>query len=423
MVMAFAEGPEPPVPGPCAPSREPGPAPVNARPGGAPLLPRPHSPEPRPPSEPERERGVERHLDRLYPPAPGGLDVWLPGGHAGDLSAETEQALDRRLHRALAAPVRHVVEAGGKRWRPALLTRIIELLGGDGERFGVLAAALELAHTGSLVVDDVQDGSTTRRARPAAHEVYGLPAALTAGTCAYFAFDHAIGLCAPDDPELRGRTCEVVLAALRAAHAGQALDIQGHGRELEQAVATGDNRPLLELVLATHRLKTGALVGACCRIAALTAGAGPALERALLQWGTALGTAYQITDDVADLCGVTDRNGTPTKRVAEDLRNGKVTLPLAHAVTLLPRPTAEALWAAVRGGDATEADVRAARTALLDCGAVAASEDHADRLHTDAWRTLEPLLPRTVDATRLRTAGRRAVFDGLGSEGRPPDGP
>ncbi|MER7769223.1 polyprenyl synthetase family protein [Kitasatospora sp. NPDC096140] len=352
---------------------------------------------------------IGHHLDRLCPPAPAGLAVWLPDGHRSGLPADTAQALDRRLHRALAEPVRHMVEAGGRRWRPALLLQIVDLLGGDGDRFGVLAAALELAHTGSLVVDDVQDGSALRRARPAAHEVYGLPAALTAGTSAYFAFDRAVGLCAPDDPALQGRMREVLLAALRAAHAGQALDIQGHRREMDQALAAGDSGPLRRLVLATHRLKSGALVGACCEIAAIAAGADAAVSRALLDWGTAIGTAYQVADDVADLRGVTDDRGTLTKNVAEDLRNGKVTLPLAHAATLLPRPAAEALWTTVRDGGAPEADIHAARDALLRCGAVTASERDADRLCADAWRTLAPLLPATPDTARLRTLGHHAV--------------
>ncbi|MEU9044721.1 MULTISPECIES: polyprenyl synthetase family protein [unclassified Kitasatospora] len=357
----------------------------------------------------EADRGIERYLDRLCPPAPGGLAVWLPDGHGGGLSADTAHALDRRLHQALAEPVRHMVDAGGQRWRPTLLMRIVDLLGGDGDRFGVLAAALELAHTGSLVVDDIQDGSTMRRAKPAAHAVYGLPAALNAGTCAYFAFDRAIGLCAADDPALQGRMREALLAALRAAHAGQALDIQGHHHELDRALAAGDNGPLLELVLATHRLKSGALVGACCQIAAIAADAGPALNRALLDWGSAIGTAYQIADDVADLRGVTGEDGTLTKHVAEDLRNAKVTLPLAHAVTLLPRPTAEALWTTIRDGDAAEADMHEARHTLLACGAVDASERDADRLCADAWRALEPLLPPGPDTARLHAIGRGAV--------------
>ncbi|MGW4893202.1 polyprenyl synthetase family protein [Kitasatospora sp. NPDC004240] len=386
-------------------------APLVGRSSGAPGVPRPQAPETEDGTDHGGEHGIEQHLNRLCPPTPGGLAVWLPAGHGGDLSAAAAHALDRRLHRALAEPVRHLVDAGGRRWRPTLLTRIVDLLGGDGERFGVLAAALELAHTGSLVIDDIQDGSTMRRAKPTAHEVYGLPGALNAGTCAYFAFDRAVTLCAPEDPALQGRLREVILAALRAAHAGQALDIQGHRHEMEQALATRDNGPLLELVLATHRLKSGALVGACCQVAAIAAGAEAALGRALLHWGTALGTVYQITDDVADLRGVTDEGGALTKQVAEDLRNGKVTLPLAHAVALLPRATAEELWATIRDGDATEAAIHTARNTLLECGAVTASERDADRLYAEAWRTLEPLLPRALDAAHLHAAGRSAVHD------------
>ncbi|MFI6056199.1 polyprenyl synthetase family protein [Streptomyces violascens] len=343
---------------------------------------------------------INHHIDRLCPSAPSdSCAAWLPPGHLrGAVGADTP-ALARRLHRALTVPVRHLTEAGGQRWRPVLAWEAIGLLGGDSEHCGQLIAASELLHTGSLIVDDVQDASPVRRGRPAVHMVFGVPTAVNAGTAAYFLWDRAVQLAFPDDAARCGELRAVVLAALRAAHAGQALDLQGHGEEMDQAVAGGNRHAALELVRVTHRLKSGSPVSAAMESAAVVTGAGPELRGALGAFGSAVGTAYQIADDVADLRGVT-RAGVATKRATEDLRSGKVTMPLAHAAIRLPQHRLNRLWQQVRDGTGSATAVAEACQELEACGAVAACLAEADQIVGDQWTRLEPLLPST-DHDRL----------------------
>ncbi|MFI0240620.1 polyprenyl synthetase family protein [Streptomyces sp. NPDC016845] len=338
-------------------------------------------------------RRIDHHIDRLCPHAPADASrTWLPPGHATGVGHVSEGALAHRLNRSLTAPVRHLTDAGGRRWRLALAWEAITLLGGDSERCGPLVAALELLHTGSLIVDDVQDSSPLRRGRPAAHTVFGVPAALNAGTAAYFLWERAIQLSFPDDAacgaELRG----LLVAALRAAHVGQALDLQGHRQEMDQAVADRDQRTVLDLVRLTHSLKSGAPVAACLETAGVVTRAGPPLREALRAFGSAVGTAYQIADDVADLRGVT-LGGALTKQVAEDLRAGKVTMPLAHAVERLPHQRLKLIWRQVRDGTGSTAAVSEACRRLEACGAVRACRDELVRTVDGAWKRLEPLLP------------------------------
>ncbi|MEH0450208.1 polyprenyl synthetase family protein, partial [Streptomyces sp. B21-102] len=139
------------------------------------------------------------------------------------------------------------------------------------------------------------------------------------------------------------------LSALRAAHAGQGLDLEGHREEMDAAVAAGRGQQVLDLVRLTHRLKSGAPVRACMETGALLAGAGPDVLAAMGSFGEVVGTSYQIVDDVLDLEGVV-RRGKATKRAGEDLFNGKVTLPLAHAVDLLPPTQMKRLWNGLRDG-------------------------------------------------------------------------
>ncbi|QIP82781.1 polyprenyl synthetase family protein [Streptomyces sp. Tu 2975] len=323
----------------------------------------------------------------------------------------TPKTLDRageRLHQALVEPVRYLVEAGGTRWRPQLLLSVIDLLGGDSTRYLPLAAAMELMHTGSLMVDDVQDEARLRRGRASAHTVFGAAITLNAGTAAYFTFDHALRITLPHDAALRSAVYETCLGALRAAHAGQGLDLAGHRTEMDASVATGRGREVLELVRVTHRLKSGAPVRACMEAGALLAGADLKMRATIGAFGEAVGTSYQIIDDVLDLQGVI-RRGTATKQAGEDLFNGKVTMPLAHAVELLDQPQMRKLWRGLRDGRATGRRVRRAIAVLRACGALQASTNEAHTTLERSWEPLADLIGNSEKAHSLWTMASQAV--------------
>ncbi|MFC8957388.1 polyprenyl synthetase family protein [Streptomyces sp. NPDC057101] len=332
---------------------------------------------------------LELALDALYAAQPGQAVTGQLCASDGFPAGLSEMA-GRRLHEALVQPVRYVVEAGGARWRPQLLLAVIDMLGADSARFGPLAAAMELMHTGSLMIDDVQDRAVLRRGRVPAHAVFGLATTLNAGTAAYFAFDQVLRS-VDDDPVLRSAMYQVMLGALRSAHAGQGLDLQGHRAEMDVAAATGRAQEVLDLVRLTHRLKSGAPVRACMEAGALLAGAAPQLQAALGSFGDAVGTSYQVIDDVLDLDGVV-RGGQVTKKVGEDLFNGKVTMPLAHAVGLLPRREMQRLWKGVRNGRASAWRVRRAAAALRACGALQVSRDEAYTAVRREWANVTGLV-------------------------------
>ncbi|MFD8980229.1 SDR family NAD(P)-dependent oxidoreductase [Streptomyces sp. NPDC059564] len=352
-------------------------------------------------------------IERLCPARPRpGLSAELLATTAVSCGPYAAERLDRRLHAALVAPVRHLLDGGGRRWRPRLMAAAIEALGADSRPYGPLMAACELIHTGSLMIDDIQDEAPLRRGRPAAHLVHGAATVINAGTAAYLGMDRAIHLALPDDPPLRTAVYEAYLGGLRAAHAGQALDLQGHHLEMDHYLREGDSGTLLELLTLTHRLKSGAAVGALFEIAALVAGATPAQRRALAVLGEAVGVGYQITDDIADLEGV-HHDGVLTKRAAEDLHNARVTFPLAHAAALLPRREAVALWQQITAG-LDEAGAARVVKEIEACGALDQCVREAGRLLNEAWAQAEDLLPATPARDRLRqmctaTVHRRRV--------------
>ncbi|MFE5869080.1 polyprenyl synthetase family protein [Streptomyces roseifaciens] len=372
-------------------------------------------------------RITRAEVRRFYPDTADPLVLGALAGLEGH--APLDEASSREVHAGLVLPVRHLADLGGKSWRSFASACVMALFCEAGDRYRPLMAVTELLHTGSLIVDDVEDASPMRRGGPTVHEVFGTPTAINAGTAAYFVFDRVADDVLPDDPALRLRVHRAYLRALRAGHAGQALDIAGHEQAMDTAVATGDASVLLQRLHSTHRLKSGLPVRMFAEASALLTGAGEAETAAVGAYFEALGVAYQISDDVADLRGIgTVRRGgrrRAAKRVAEDLLNGKVTVPLAHAVPLLPPDRLRAVWESVRGGRATPRTAEAVAAVLTECGAVDAARAQARALLEEAWPALDRALPPTMPKAILRGLGwyaaeREDDVPDPAADGRPP---
>jgi geranylgeranyl pyrophosphate synthase/predicted secreted hydrolase len=358
---------------------------------------------------------IEQYTRRAYTIAREEAAAVYPTRPGDDLSALTgtedgpalDEATRRRLHDLLVQPVHHLLDVPGRAWRPYAALAVLCLFGIDPEPYRPLTAAPELLHTASMIIDDIQDDSLLRRGRAPVHKLIGTSAAITTGTTAYFAFGPVLERIPQSDPATMLRVHRIFLRALRAGHAGQALDLAGHRETFDHAVATGDNHRLLEQIRTAHRLKTGVPVRCIAEAAAVLAGATEAQIQAVGHYFEAVGTAYQISDDVADLDGVStaeDRRQDRTPKVpAEDLRNGEVTYPVAHAITLL-NPTdrgrlRDALYLQTPAG--------AARAAALitHSGALTACLAETHEMIDQAWTILGPLLPPTQHKAMINALG------------------
>jgi geranylgeranyl pyrophosphate synthase len=196
------------------------------------------------------------------------------------------------LTAGVSAPVWTLADRGGGRWRPAISRLAFEAAGGAPPAPDAICQVAELLHTGSLIIDDIQDGAAARRGGPAVHALYGTPAAINAANAAYFRALEALRGALPDC--LRLRALDMLSEELFRAHLGQALDLA-----LGAHMRHGTVRVAHYLLLA--RAKTGALVRIAARLGAITAAAGPSAEAALGDWASELGVAYQIRNDLDDL--------------------------------------------------------------------------------------------------------------------------
>jgi geranylgeranyl pyrophosphate synthase len=216
-----------------------------------------------------------------------------------------ELALERHLPEAstlptrLHAAMRYAVLGGGKRLRPVLVYAAGRALGAPMARLDAPACALELIHAYSLVHDDLpaMDNDDLRRGQPTCHKAFDEATAILAGdalqTLAFrvLAVDESL---APD-PAARLHMIEVLATASgsRGMAGGQSLDLEAEGRDLD----------LIELE-NIHIHKTGALIRAAVRLAALCAEQGePDLVQRLEHYGACVGLAFQIRDDILDVEG------------------------------------------------------------------------------------------------------------------------
>lgn len=328
----------------------------------------------------------------------------LAGTHDGTRLDDTAPA---RLHQALVAPVLHLLDNPGRSWRPYISATVLGLLGTDPEPYRALTAATELMHTSALIVDDIQDGSLTRRGRPSVHEVFGTAETITSGTLGYYTFDPLFQRVPQADAPTMLRIYQLYLRAMRAGHAGQALDLAGHHAAFDEAVESGDPRPLLEQIRTTHRLKTGRLVRCTAEITAILAGADEPQLAAISRYFEDVGIAYQISDDVIDLYGQVSpdeyRQGITVRSPAEDLATGTVTYPVAHATGLLGKADRKRLHTALQAR--TDAGAIEASDLLMRSGALDVCLTEARTLVDHAWQTLDPLLPPTLHKVMVRALG------------------
>ncbi|HLW86904.1 MAG TPA: polyprenyl synthetase family protein [Terriglobales bacterium] len=228
-------------------------------------------------------------------------------------------AIEREFGRDTVSGVEAITEigeylraGGGKRIRPMLLLLSSKLFDYAGRGAIKLGAVVEIIHTATLVHDDIIDEAQTRRGRPAANTQWGNSKCVLAGDWLYMqAFKIAV-------QERNFRTLDTLIDLTQQMVEGELLQME----KLGKLISLDEHFDLI------YR-KTACLFSVCMRIGAILGDATPEQEENLAQYGRDLGMAFQIVDDVLDLTATERVLGKP---VASDLREGKVTMAVIHAL-------------------------------------------------------------------------------------------
>ncbi len=236
-----------------------------------------------------------------------------------ELLREDLAAIEAELQKDTVSGVKVITDigeylrgGGGKRIRPALLLLSARLLEYEGDSTIRLGAVVEIIHTATLVHDDIIDEASTRRGRPAANTQWDNSKCVLAGDWLYMqGFKIAV-------QERNFRVLDLLIELTQQMVEGELIQAERLGRCISQ-------QEYFDLIFR----KTACLFSVCMRLGAILGNAAPEQEQRLADYGRNLGLAFQIVDDVLDLTASESVLGKP---VASDLREGKVTMAVIHAL-------------------------------------------------------------------------------------------
>ena len=293
--------------------------------------------------------------------------------------AEVDRVIAKRLDSGVplvGEVAKYIISAGGKRLRPVLLLLTCGALGYSGSQKHTLAAVVEFIHTATLLHDDVVDESTLRRGKPTANERFGNPASVLVGD---FMYSRAFQMMVDAN---NMQVMQTLADATNVIAEGEVLQLMNmHDASLDEAG-----------YLRVIRSKTAKLFEASARLGAILAGSSASIQNACADYGQALGTAFQVIDDVLDYDGNAAEMG---KNLGDDLREGKATLPLILAMQLGSEAQRQTLREAIETGSiARLADIV---TIVRDTGALEATRNAAA---SEAQRAIDAAMQLPDNAYR-----------------------
>jgi len=234
-----------------------------------------------------------------------------------DEMAQVEVHLDRYITsevKLIPEVAHHLIDSGGKRFRPLLHLICARLCGYAGDARFPLAASIEFIHTASLLHDDVIDEAVIRRGKTSANNVWGNAASVLVGD---FLYSKAF--------KLLSEIGDIALVQLMS----KMTNIMSEG-EVFQLMKCGDTSLTEAEYLSIVEKKTAVLISAACESGAVLGGVSGAQAQALEQFGYKIGMAFQITDDTLDYMAKEEDFG---KSIGKDLEEGKMTLPLIFTLS------------------------------------------------------------------------------------------
>ncbi|MFP9192218.1 polyprenyl synthetase family protein [Natronosalvus vescus] len=277
---------------------------------------------------------------------------------------------DEAIQQALADPLWDLLDRGGKRWRAVLFLVFVEAFGEDPREYLPYACIPEILHNGTIIVDDVEDAATIRRGEPALHHIYGEDVALNAGNAMYF-LPLKILTHNPANlsPETRLRAYEMLMYELNRTHLGQGMDIYWHNDDATD-IST-------DQYLEMSACKTGCLGRIVARLAAIVTDQSEAIEDAVARYAERTSIAFQIGDDILDVEHSLGRAGDFGKEFGNDIREGKKTLLVLHAIETADPADAKRLEEILQKETNTDEEVTDALAIIEDAGSIEYARERA----------------------------------------------
>jgi len=242
--------------------------------------------------------------------------------YSAGVDGEIEKTLDTVDPENLHVASKHLIKAGGKKIRPALVLLAAEAVGGTAQGAYKTAAAVELIHTFSLIHDDIMDKDEMRRGMPAVHTLWGEPMAILAGDVLFSLAFELVAQTHTEEIQSKRvvQALNTVVDACIKICEGQACDMSFEGKfDVKES----------EYLNMIYK-KTSALIAAATKAGAILGGGTPQQIEALSEYGRLIGMAFQIQDDYLDVVSDEKQLGKP---VGSDIVEGKMTLMVVHTLS------------------------------------------------------------------------------------------
>jgi len=282
----------------------------------------------------EKIEASEDRLQQVIPKIVG--DGWARKQSGHDLNS-----ISPELWQRISEPARDLLDRGGKRWRPLFMLLCAEMYG-EWRLALPLTPMVEIAHNGSLIVDDIEDSAVQRRGGEAQHIKFGMDQALNAGNLMYFLAARTIDAASfSEEQKLLLHRCYV--EDMVRLHLGQGLDILWH--------TDHENIPSEEQYREMCHLKTGSLSRLAARAGVIAVGGDKQIASRLGNIAEDFGACFQIIDDVKNL-----GEGVPGKQRGDDIIEGKKSLPVILYLNRYPEARSRIRdFFRIAGGDESEA--------------------------------------------------------------------
>jgi geranylgeranyl diphosphate synthase, type I len=300
----------------------------------------------------------------------------------------------RAIDHAVLEPARYLLDLGGKRWRSTLMLTIIDALGKDSNEVVEFAIIPEVIHNGTLIHDDIEDSSETRRGAPAVHIKYGTDVALNLGDFMFYLPMIALLDSKKVGKEVKIRMLEIYQREMLKLSIGQATDIAWHRSMI------GPEKVTEAQYLQMAYSKTGVLASMAAKMGAAVAGADDKTIAALGNFGATIGVAFQLQDDVLNLSEseLSDLKGG----VGDDITEGKITLLAIKTFEKADKADRARLSEILKMHTRDQALIKEAVAIIKKYGAEEYIKELEFELLKKAWAQVDGLLPASDAKKKLK---------------------
>jgi geranylgeranyl diphosphate synthase, type I len=286
----------------------------------------------------------------------------------------------------LMKPVWDLLERGGKRWRPVLMMLCCDVVGG-GSKIEELIPVVEIIHNGTLMVDDVEDGSDTRRGKPCIHKLFGDDVAINTGNMMYY-LPYLILKKIDLDKKTKLAVYDLINEEMLKLSVGQGMDIYWHG---------GGGNISEELYLQMCAFKTGTLARMSAKLGALLGNASKKQLNSLGKFAETIGIAFQIQDDILNVT-----NKEWGKDFGEDITEGKRSLMVIKVLEKGSEQDKKRLLEVLAMKTKDKKLIEEAVGFLREYKTIEYAKEKAKELVEGAWEKLDCCIPDSESKIKLK---------------------